>query len=498
MQIFLQPEKAFTNVHDTFTVPVAKIYALANEKNLSAIDGYNDSTRSLQGLILEAINDKTSIRALGAGWSFTKVATCPGIMLDTKSLNSRFTIGPRAVSPAYQGETDKLFFVQCGMSVWELNEWLRDRDRSLKTCGASNGQTLAGSMSTCTHGSALDVGSIPDYIVGLHLVVSPTRHIFLERASYPVASDSLIADLKTEIIRDDELFNAALVSFGSFGIIHGIMLETEKRYLLECYRKSMPVDKNFRNALQTLDFNAINLPVKETPYHFQVVINPYDKNNNALVTTMYKKPYVAGYKPPVPNNAGIGPGDDLPTFVGKLANVLPALVPTVVTTLINSNYAPYDKQTGTLGEIFDNTDTTGEVMSMGIGIPLEMTTQVLDIAAEVNKAVGPFVGVFAFRYVKGTKATLGFTKFARTCVVEFDSVSSASTDRFYNAICDALEQRQVPHTVHWGKINRLDAAGIRKMYGASFDKWMAARNKILDKTGKVVFGNELTDKWGIN
>ena len=83
----------------------------------------------------------------------------------------------------------------------------------------------------------LTFGATQDFVVGLHIIISPARHIWLERASYPVVSDSLITNLKTEIIRDDDLFNAALVSIGSFGFIHGVLIETEEKYLLEGYRQ---------------------------------------------------------------------------------------------------------------------------------------------------------------------------------------------------------------------------------------------------------------------
>jgi hypothetical protein len=59
---------------------------------------------------------------------------------------------------------------------------------------------------------------------------------------------------KTKLVADDELFNAALVSFGSFGFIHGVMIETEDIYLLESYRKKIPLDDSFRHIMETLDF----------------------------------------------------------------------------------------------------------------------------------------------------------------------------------------------------------------------------------------------------
>ena len=157
-------------------------------------------------------------------------------------------------------EAADLFFVECGMSVLDVNEKLEQDSnpkRSLKASGASNGQSIAGCTSTGTHGSAFKVGAVHDTIVGLHIVVSPDRHVWLEKKSNPVASDDFINWLGAEAIKDDELFNAAVVSFGSFGFIHGILLETEPIFLLEQFRAGNIVYNDaLRFAMNNLEFSG--------------------------------------------------------------------------------------------------------------------------------------------------------------------------------------------------------------------------------------------------
>jgi FAD/FMN-containing dehydrogenase len=144
--------------------------------------------------------------------------------------------------------------------VRQLNEYLQQRGRSLKTAGASNSQTIAGAFSTGTHGSAVRVGAMQDFVVGLHLIVGEDRHIWLERASYPVVSDRFIERLGAEPIRDDTLFNAALVSFGGFGIIHAAMIETEPIYLVEAHRQRVPLGDALKHTIDTLDFSEAPVP----------------------------------------------------------------------------------------------------------------------------------------------------------------------------------------------------------------------------------------------
>src|SRR6185369_14717758 len=102
-----------------------------------------------------------------------------------------------------------------------------------------------------------------------------------------VVSDSFIANLKTQLVRNDDLFNAALVSFGGFGFIQGVMLETVPLFLYEASRVRIPIDNNFYKLMETLDFTNSPLPNgSERPYHFQVLINQYDKSNLAYTTVM--------------------------------------------------------------------------------------------------------------------------------------------------------------------------------------------------------------------
>ncbi len=500
MKIIKTGRNEWENKHETFTEQIKDLYVIANDNTLDALDGYNDTTKGFQSLIQDAINTGTPLRSLGAGWSWTRIATADGgLMLDTKQLNTTLTLSAESILPTYTGDIKKLLFAQCGNGVWELSRELRPQKLSLKTSGASNGQTIAGAMSTGAHGSAFDFGAVQDFVVGMHVIVSPDKHYWLERKSYPVVTDSLIEKLQTELKQDDDLFNAALVSFGAFGIIHGVLIETEDLFLLECYLRRMPYDDSLKHIMQTLDFSNANLPNgNERPYHFQVSINPYDLDNGAYVYSFYKRPFLEDYPRPVPNDAGIGPGDDAACFVGKLTQAIPGLVHIVVNKLLAGALKPFDKVFGTLGEIFDNTTLQGKLLSAAIGISIEDVNRVIDLLLELNITKGPFAGLFAFRFVKKTQALLGFTHYDHTCVFELDGVFSDDTLNFFREVWKMLDDENIPHTMHWGKMNELDFSKIKKMYGANADKWIEARNNLLDADSLKAFSYPLLSQWGLD
>jgi FAD/FMN-containing dehydrogenase len=499
-------KRKWENRHKTFNDPIRNIYTLFNGAG-DAVDTYNKVTVEIMSYIKKAEEEGTTLRALGAGWSWHQIMTGgpKGIILDTKPLNTIFPISQARVLPTYTRDVKKLKFVQCGAGIWELNEALKPEKLSLKTTGASNGQTIAGLIGTGAHGSAIDVGAAQDFVVGLHIIVGKNRHVYLERDSYQVINQSFVDKFGAELIRNDDIFNAALVSFGCFGFVHGVMVEVDDIFLIEGYMRQDDFDKPVMDLMISNDFTntgTVNLAEPNTrPYHFEVKFNPYDKDEQVYITSMYKKPYRTDYTPPNPNSEGIGSGDDAPAFIGKVLETVPALIPAAINALTKSSLTLYEKAMGTIGEIFNNTLLRGRLLSAAIAIPTDKIKEVINVLAEVNSipSVKNFPGIYAFRFVKGTKATLGFTKFDKTCVVEMDGAYSDRSIEYCKKVWDKLEEKGIPFACHWGKQTDLSAKRIKYMYGqAAVDSWKAARNSLLDVGSKKVFTNPIMEKWGLD
>ncbi|MFL5741269.1 MAG: FAD-binding protein [Flavisolibacter sp.] len=491
--------KSLSNLHGTFRQSIDNLFNLFNSDSGSIMDRYNETTKDIQQILSRAEQEKRQVRAMGANWSFTKVAYNNDWILSTTRLNMMKRILPEELLDASSFQLDHFLFCQCGCAIQEISKSLKPLGRALSTSGASNGQTIAGASGTGTHGAALNFGAVQDFIVGLHIIVGPQRHVYLEPASRPIVSQVFLEKIQAELIRDDSLFAAALVAFGSFGFIHGMMLETEPLYLLNAFRLRLPFD-SVRDLLRTLDFSSVDfLPFStERPFHFQFLINPYDLASGIYMTVMYKRNYRTGYSPPVEDRTKAGPGEDAPAFLGRLTGQLPVVTPLVVNKIVHSAYEPYQDVWGTLNEIFSNTDLQGRILSTAIGIPAEHVNTVSNMLLELNKSAGPFVGVFAFRYVKKSKASLAFTKFDTTCVVELDSVEFGNTRQFYESAWQELEQRGIPHSFHWGKINNLDPEKIKTIYGTNRDEWVLARNKLLSPSMREIFSSETLYNLGLD
>jgi FAD/FMN-containing dehydrogenase len=70
---------------------------------------YQATTKNFQWLIQHAIDNNISLRAMGAGWSFTEVAMADGIV-DTLELRNLFRIEDSFVDPHMAGSRQQ--FVQ--------------------------------------------------------------------------------------------------------------------------------------------------------------------------------------------------------------------------------------------------------------------------------------------------------------------------------------------------------------------------------------------------
>jgi hypothetical protein len=111
---------------------------------------------------------------------------------------------------------------------------------------------------------------------------------------------------------------------------------------------------------------------------------------------------------------------------------------------------------------------------------------------------GPYPCLVALRFVKGTEATLGFTRFPETCVIDVDGPMSTKTRECYQRVRAALTAAQIPHTQHWGKIVDLNATDVRTCYGPAVDAWKAARNQLLTPEERRAFSNSFLEQLGLS
>jgi hypothetical protein len=498
---FFVPVESWEGRHQSYTQDIEGYYSFKvhHSPNASArLEAYNRITKELQDIIAQAVQDGKSLRAMGRSWSLSKVGVSEHRLIDPTNLRIVFTLPASRISSSYAGERSKLRFFECGIPIAEANNLLFNDGLSLKASGSNHGQTLVGAVSTGTHGAAFKFGATPDFVVGLHIVTGPSTHVYLQRASYPVVRESFAAALGAELKEDDDLFNAALVSFGSFGIIHGMMIEARELFLLRAYRSFERFNPALKKAISSLNFSGLDLPRSAAKlYHFCVCFNPNEGTppKEASVECMFEAEYSDDYDPPVWDTLKSGPGATGLEIIGNLIGSLPsplskALKP-VLNTQVRGDLAPYEL-TGVFKDLFRDEKVVGKVYTSAVGVPLSRALDALAAAFDTYKNFGAVLPVIlTLRFVKGTKALLGFTRFDPTCVFEIDSINTQKVHDYANAVWAKLEQDGIPFTMHWGKFNGfLTPERVRNMYGENVNRWIASREELLSPEVREVFTND--------
>lgn len=297
------PQK-WKNIHVTFEAKLDDLIDIDNSvaagPQPTGLDLLKNAARDIDGLVQEARQKGKRIRALGSGWALTEIIITDGWLINTKLLNGYFNVADKYFDVTYPaGKRPFLIIAQCGISVGELNRELEGSGaqlrRSLKTAGIGAGQTIAGAIGGNTHGSAINFGAMPDFVVGLQIVTGRGKSLWVERASQPVLNDDFINSLNADRIRDDDVFDAAVVSLGAFGVVTAVAIETEPLYQLKFPPVSDISHSALKDKLNNFDFN--NPPGL---HHYEFIFDPYSKSQMAMETWATKVNYEEGHPPPKP------------------------------------------------------------------------------------------------------------------------------------------------------------------------------------------------------
>src|SRR5215213_4027499 len=130
-----------------------------------------------------------SVRAAGSGHSFTDIACTDGLMLRLEGLNRVLDAD----------SASGLVKVEAGIVLRDLSEALWRRGLALPSLGDIDVQTLAGAISTATHGTGPQFGNLSAQVEAAELVLA-------DGTVHRVTKDS-----------DPDTLRAARVSLGSLG-----------------------------------------------------------------------------------------------------------------------------------------------------------------------------------------------------------------------------------------------------------------------------------------
>lgn len=463
-------------------------------------DQFKRGLQYLRAIVSEAEQSKKSLRALGSGWSLSDAALDTETMLDTQPLRGCKRLAT-ADFDAQAANPEHIVLVQCGTLVAELNTYLEANGMALPTSGASNGQTIGGALSIGTHGAALHFGAMQEFVVGFHLLCGAGNEYWVERKSDPCVSPGFCEKIGAKFVRDDNLFNAAVVNLGSFGLIHSVAVRADSKYVLKRHQKFYSWH-DVKRCIDTLQLNSLHLPDPKEPDHLEISVNPYGLSSAKAVSVnaMWRQPYndaeKNSYKLRAPS---VDPSVVLFPVLATLAQEGSAKL---IHDGVNLAFAlgfPEVDDVATPGTMFGPLPNKGEIsmLTSEIAVPCSQALATLRLMIDIASKL-PFPGGMGLRYVKGSRATMAFTRFEITCAIDISALNCEKTQLYLRRIWSELEQNSFDFTMHWGKLNALRPDLVRRMYGTAVDDWRGARQYFLPTANaRRLFTNQYLTNCGL-
>jgi hypothetical protein len=495
--------------------------------NNTETNDFSSGLAAIQEIVDDVFDDGLRIRAHGSKWSLSNAAYTDDVVMNSQGL-TYCQVGIDHidhVTPEYQDIRDRLAIVQSGVMVRDLHQILKNSSLALPTTVAAGGERLVGAISTGAHGSALGYGAMQEVVRAIHIVI-PGNHFLIQRASDPVITDDFGLWLNgASVVNDDTLFDAALVSFGSFGIIHAVVIETEPLYGLKLQSKQFSYDK-VKPVLESLNPSSLGFDGigTELPFHFEVSFNPYKRNQDGCFVRLFDKvelpeedlsiqqesEMMEAYKPTNLFEAldqAITPSMALlPTTILKkmvFGRGVQAVLQNVFRTTspadqgqIRKPYEWFNYE----GANYASSEAPFAGTSIEIGVPVDRVVEAIEIIFKIVDR-DPVAAPVAVRLVKKSGATLAFTKYDLTATIEMpgpcDRILFRNRLRTMQKIFKALAASDIPHTYHWGQQLPLNDVWVRNAFGdAVVDTWKQTRADFLGDAVDT-FSNEMMEDLGL-
>jgi FAD-linked oxidoreductase len=394
------------------------------------------SIEEIAATVGRAAHEGLRVRVTGAGHSFSDIACSDGLLIVLDRFQRVLDVD----------RTSGLVRVQGGITIAQLNARLAEHGLALENLGDIDAQSIAGAISTATHGTGALLRNIPSQVVELTLVLAD--------GSTLVCSSEL----------DPELFRAARVGLGALGVVAEVTLRCVPAFTLRGVDAQAPLEETIERFQELAQANE----------HFEFYVFPHA--NVALTRTNNRTE-----EPPRPRGrVAEYAGDVLLTnrtfeMFCRIGRRLPSRIPEInridrsdrifasprLVRFTEMEYAlPREHTTLAVRQVLETVEQRG----FAVPFPIEVRTVAADDAL-LSTAAGRDSGYVAVHMYRGMQWRPYFEAVER--------------------IMDGLQGRP-----HWGKRHFQTAATLRGRY-PDWDLFQALRAR-LDPDGR--FANAWTER----
>ncbi|MET0673179.1 MAG: D-arabinono-1,4-lactone oxidase [Microbacterium pygmaeum] len=376
------------------------------------------------------------VKAVGAGHSFTGIAVAPGVLLDLTDLTGLVS------ADTERGRVT----LQAGTRLHQVPKLLAPYGLAMPNLGDIDAQSIAGAISTGTHGTGREYGGIATQVVGVTLVT---------------------ADGELLVVDDDqnsELLPAVALGLGALGILVEVTLQCVPAFVLHAVERP----EDLGEVLNSLDARV------RASDHFEFYWFPH--TDRAMTKTNTRLPESA-VRAPLPALGkwvdDIVVGNGLHQVACSLARTVPATIPFLNRTSVRMWG---DREFTDLSTRVFTTERSVRFREMEYALPADEVRSAFDaLRALVHERGWRISFPVEVRFAAADDIWMSTAHGRASGYIALHRYWREDPTEYF----EAAEQILLAHggRPHWGKMHTLDAGVLRDRY-PRFDEFTALRDRL--------------------
>ena len=393
-------------------------------------------------IIRQAVLNKQRVKVVGSGHSFTGIAVPDEVMIDLTRLNQVRNVD----------HSGGLITVQAGIVLSDLNAQLELHQLSMPNLGDVTYQTLAGALSTSTHGTGLQRTGLAAQIRAFKLVT---------------ASGEVLVCSPLE---NAEIFHCGRVSLGAFGVITEVTLNVVSAFNLRAVEQPMRISDVLDNYPQLIEENDF-FEFYWVPHTKWALTKANNVSSDAIdspgrFVTWYNKMFLENYA------FGV---------LCRIGRLFPTLIPKLATILPSSGRVEY---VNVSHRIFSSKRLV-KCYEMEYSISLDSLVPALrEVMHMVDERGFRISFPVEVRCTGSDDIPFSTSTGRRSAYIAVHMFKGSEYGEYFSAVEAIL--RKYEGRPHWGKIHNLNANDISSLY-PEYQRFIEVRNQ-LDPEG--VFTND--------
>lgn len=352
------------------------------------------------------------IRCFGGSHSFSPLVPTDGTLISLEAMNGLL-----------QHDSDKSTATfAAGTRLGNASAAAWDAGLSFSNEPDINLQSLAGAISTSTHGTGLTLPSQSAQIKSLRLI----------------SADGQLHDLSS---RDGDLFRAAICSLGCLGVISDITFQQQPRYYLREVTRVMDLDK------------ALAVVEQEKDSVRGIELFAFPHGNTAIIKTFEETSSTEEILPPDDSN-------DLLEMVCEVSMRASWLTPTIQRLL--GKFIEDGFKQGPAWKVYGNVRTV-RFNEMEYCVPAEDGIATLkQVCATIRDNNINVMFPIEFRYVRADNSMIGMFGQRDGATISVHQYVKQDATPLLNAVEPLLQK--AGGRPHWGKIHTMSADQLKQAY----------------------------------